>query len=271
MVAASSSSERASIACAAIVLRIVFGMPSDIEEPSTRNSNLLPVKANGEVRLRSPPCQRQAREHGGAHLEVGLRRRRVAGAGLDRVEGLLQLGAEEDRDDRRRGLVGAEAVVLAGVGDRRAQQLLVRVDGLHHGGAEEQEQQVLVRRVTRLEQVDARVRAHRPVVVLARAVDAGERLLVQQADEAVAEGDVLHRLHHQLVVVGADVRVLEDRGDLVLRRGDLVVPGLDETPSFASSFSVSIMKARRGPGSRRSSGLRAPGPWAAWRRTACGR
>jgi hypothetical protein len=25
-------------------------------EPSARNSNLLPVKANGEVRLRSPPC-----------------------------------------------------------------------------------------------------------------------------------------------------------------------------------------------------------------------
>ncbi len=54
--AASSSSARVSIACAAIVLRIVFGMPSDIEEPSARNSNLLPVKANGEVRLRSPPA-----------------------------------------------------------------------------------------------------------------------------------------------------------------------------------------------------------------------
>ncbi len=25
-------------------------------DPSARNSNLLPVKANGEVRLRSPPC-----------------------------------------------------------------------------------------------------------------------------------------------------------------------------------------------------------------------
>ena len=87
--------------------------------------------------------------------------------------------------------------------------------------------QVLVRRLARLEQVDARVGAHRPVVVLARAVDAGEGLLVQQADEPVAAGDVLHDLHRQLLVVGADVGVLEDRRDLVLGRRDLVVAGLD--------------------------------------------
>ena len=33
----------------------VFGKASDMLDPSARNSNLLPVKANGEVRLRSPP------------------------------------------------------------------------------------------------------------------------------------------------------------------------------------------------------------------------
>ena len=82
-------------------------------------------------------------------------------------------------------------------------------------------------RVARVEQVVPGVGAHRPVVVLARAVDAGERLLVQQADEAVAAGHVLHDLHRQLLVVGADVRVLEDRRDLVLARRDLVVAGLD--------------------------------------------
>ena len=45
-----------SIASAAIVLRTVFGKASDMLDPSARNSNLLPVKANGDVRLRSPPC-----------------------------------------------------------------------------------------------------------------------------------------------------------------------------------------------------------------------
>ena len=196
-------------------------------EPSARNSNLLPVKANGEVRLRSPPCIGSGGSTDAPSSRYGLRRRRVARAPLDRVEDLLQLGAEEDRDDRRRRLVGARGGGPGRRGDRRAQQLLVVVDGLDDGGAEEQELQVLVRRVARLEQVVARVGAHRPVVVLARAVDAGERLLVQQADEAVAAGDVLQDLHRQLLVVGGDVRVLEDRRDLVLRRRDLVVAGLD--------------------------------------------
>ena len=101
------------------------------------------------------------------------------------------------------------------------------VDRRDHRGAEEQELHVLARRVAGLEQVVAGVGAHRPVVVLAGAVDAGERLLVQQADEAVAPGDVLHDLHRQLLVIGADVRVLEDRRELVLRRRDLVVARLD--------------------------------------------
>ena len=79
----------------------------------------------------------------------------------------------------------------------------------------------------RLEQVLAAVGAHRPVVVLARAVDAGEWLLVQKADEPVAAGDVLHDLHRQLLVVGADVGVLEDRRELILVGRHLVVAGLD--------------------------------------------
>ena len=83
------------------------------------------------------------------------------------------------------------------------------------------------RGVARVDQVGPGVGPHRPVVVLAGAVDAGERLLVQQADEPVATGDVLHHLHRQLLVVGADVRVLEDRRDLVLAGRDLVVAGLD--------------------------------------------
>ena len=76
-------------------------------------------------------------------------------------------------------------------------------------------------------QVGPGVGPHRPVVVLARAVDPGEGLLVEQADEAVAPRHVLHHLHRQLLMVGAEVRVLEHRGELVLGRGDLVVAGLD--------------------------------------------
>ncbi len=63
--------------------------------------------------------------------------------------------------------------------------------------------------------------------MLAGAVDARERLLVQEADEAVASGDALERLHRQLLVVDRQVGVLEHRGDLVLGGRDLVVARLD--------------------------------------------
>ena len=44
---------------------------------------------------------------------------RLGAARLDLLEDVRQLLAEEDRDDRRRGFVGAEAVVVAGGRDRR--------------------------------------------------------------------------------------------------------------------------------------------------------
>ena len=68
---------------------------------------------------------------------------------------------------------------------------------------------------------------HRPVEVLARAVDSREGLLVQEELQAIAAGHALHGFHDKHVVVGGDVGVLEDRRDFVLRRGDFVVPGFD--------------------------------------------
>ena len=63
--------------------------------------------------------------------------------------------------------------------------------------AEDEELGVVVRVVAGVEQVLAGVGGHRPVVVLARAVDAGERLLVQQADQAVLVGGLAQDLHDQ--------------------------------------------------------------------------
>ena len=50
----SSSLAMRSTASATITLSTVFGSDGDCDDPSARNSNLLPVKANGLVRLRSP-------------------------------------------------------------------------------------------------------------------------------------------------------------------------------------------------------------------------
>ena len=67
----------------------------------------------------------------------------------------------------------------------------ILVHGADDRGAEHQELRVLVRRVAGLEQVALLGVAERPVDVLARAVDAGERLLVQQALHAVLLGHPL--------------------------------------------------------------------------------
>ena len=59
------------------------------------------------------------------------------------------------------------------------------------------------------------------------AVDAGKRLLVQQARQPVFRRRLPHDLHRHHLMIGGDVGALEDRRDLVLARRDLVVARLD--------------------------------------------
>lgn len=59
---------------------------------------------------------------------------------------------------------------------------------------------------------------------------------MQQADKAVAERNVLHRLHGQLVMVGRNVCSGEDRRQLVLCRGDLVVLCLSKHAELPQLF-----------------------------------
>ncbi len=171
---------------------------------------------------------RELRQHAHADVEdpAGLGALRAARL-LDLLEDVGQHVAEEDRDDRRRRFVGAEAVVVASAGDAVAEQALELVDGADHRGAEDQELHVVVRRLARVEEVVPEVVAHAPVEVFARAVDPGKWLLVQQARETVLRRDPSHHLHRHHLMVGGDVGVLEDRRDFVLARGDLVVTGLD--------------------------------------------
>jgi hypothetical protein len=120
-----------------------------------------------------------------------------------------------------------EAMVVVGRRDREAQDLAVLRDGADDGRREDEELRVVVRVVAGVQQVLAGVGGHRPVVVLAAAVDAGERLLVEQADQAVMIGDLAQHLHDQVLVVGREVGILEDRRDLVLARRHLVVTRAD--------------------------------------------
>jgi hypothetical protein len=85
-------------------------------------------------------------------------------------------------------------------------------------------------------------------------------------------GRPAERLHDEHLVVAGDVGVLEDRRELVLARRDLVVPGLDrdaEAVELVLDLGHERDDALRGW--RRSSGRRAAGPWGAWRRRGCAR
>ena len=106
------------------------------------------------------------------------------------------------------------------------------VDHTDHRGAEHEELGVVVRRLAGGQEVTDLLVAKRPVQVLARAVEPREGLFVEQAGQAVLLGDLLEDGHDQLLVVGRDVGALEHRGDLVLARGDLVVPCLDRHTQF---------------------------------------
>ena len=143
----------------------------------------------------------------------------------DLLDNLGKLVAQEDGHNRRRSLVGAQTMIVAGRGNGGTQELLIVIDGLDHRGEEDDELQVVERGVARVEQVLG-LGAKRPVVVLARTVDALEGLLVQQADQVVAGGDELHLLHHDQILVDGLVDLAIDRGELMLAGSNLVVLGL---------------------------------------------
>ena len=63
----------------------------------------------------------------------------------------------------------------------------------------------------------------RPVVVLARAVDAFEGLFMLQANQTVVGCVETHLFHGKQVLVDCAVGVGEQRGKLVLSRSNLVV------------------------------------------------
>ena len=124
---------------------------------------------------------RQLRQHADAEVLNAALLGGLGAALLDLLEDVGEHLAEEDRQNRRRRLVRAKTMIVAGAGDAGAQQSLPAIDGAKHGRAEHQELHVVVRRIAGAEQVVAELVGQRPVIVLARSVDAGKRLLVQQA------------------------------------------------------------------------------------------
>src|SRR5690606_5103891 len=155
------------------------------------------ARVRGQLRQRARAQPEQAR------LLAALRTARL----LDLREDVLELVAQEYRDDRGWSLVRTQPGIIAGICDRSPHQVLVTVRRSQYRRAEAQDLHVLMRILARLEQV-VRVGADRPVQMLATAVHAGERLLVQKRDQAELARYRAQRRHRQLLMVRRDVRVL---------------------------------------------------------------
>ena len=152
------------------------------------------------------------------------------------VQHLAELAAQEGGDDGGRRFVGAQAVGIGGAHDGGLQQAVVAVDGHQRVDHEGDEAQVLLGRLAGGHEQDAGVGAQRPVVVLARAVDALERLFVEQDAEAVRAGYFAHEGHDEHVVVHRQVALLEDGRQLKLVGRHLVVAGLQGDAQFQGLY-----------------------------------
>ena len=126
------------------------------------------------------------------------------------VEQLAELLAKERRDDGWRSLVAAQTVGVGGTHDRRLEQSVVAIHSHERLYDERHEAQVLLRRLARGMQQHAIVGEQAPVVVLSRAVDAVEGLLVQQHSESVFSCHLFHQRHEQHIVVDGKVALLVD-------------------------------------------------------------
>ena len=166
---------------------------------------------------------------------------------LDGLKHRIELVAQEHGNHGGRSFVGAQTVVVARGRHAHAQQALIVVHRLDHGGQEQKELSVLVRGISGRQQVHARVGGHGPVVVLARAVDAGKGLFVQQTGQAVLPRHLFHDLHGKLVVIGGYVGGGVNGGQLMLGRSDLVVLGLGQDPQLPQLL-VQILHIGLDPG-----------------------
>jgi len=121
-------------------------------------------------------------------------------------------------------------VVIAGAGDSDAKQFRVLVHGGDDGHQESQKLRVGVGGRAGLQQVLALVGSHGPVVVLPASVNALEGLLVQEADQAVPQGDLAHEFHDHHVVVRREGGFRVKGRHLELGRRHFVMTGLGKNP-----------------------------------------
>ena len=196
-------------------------------DDTARNSNLLPVNANGLVRLRSPASRGSFGSTDDAGVEDAAALRALGAALLDLLEDVGEHVAEEDRDDRRRRFVRAQAMVVAGAGDRHAQQALPLVHGAQHAAQNTRNWMLSCGVSPGLSRLLPRSSLMLQLRCLPLPLTPANGFSCSRHARPYFGASAPQHLHRHHLVVGGDVGVLEDRRHLVLARRDFVVPRLD--------------------------------------------
>ena len=101
-------------------------------DPGILNSNLSPVKANGEVLLRSA-ASFAMRGRTMAPVSINLLFHTLTPAAIcNGLQDFSELIAQVDRDDGRRRFVSSQAVVVAGACHRKPQKILMLIYSSDH-------------------------------------------------------------------------------------------------------------------------------------------
>mmetsp|Transcript_97247 Transcript_97247/g.225448 ORF Transcript_97247/g.225448 Transcript_97247/m.225448 type:complete len:415 (+) Transcript_97247:1065-2309(+) len=135
----------------------------------------------------------------------------------------LEPCARVERDDGGWCLLRAQAVVIACVSYSASNKLVVLHEAVRQACNASDEELTSRVSLAGVEEVEASVRAHGPVVVLAGAVDACKGLLMEEHNQAQLLGLLSSHLHEQHIVVGRERGLAVDGRHLMLRRGHLVV------------------------------------------------
>ena len=121
------------------------------------------------------------------------------------IDNILQLLAQENRDDRWRRLCRTQTMIVARNRGGLAQQIRVSVNCFHDARQNQKELYIFVRRLARIHHVDAVVARQGPVVVLTGTIDSVKWFLIQQTGQTVMSCDTLHRLHDHLVAIDCQI------------------------------------------------------------------
>ena len=144
--------------------------------------------------------------------------------------------AQEGGDDGWWCFIRTQSVSVCRCSDGGFQQGIVFLYSHQHVYKEGDKLKVALCVLSWCKKQGARVGAERPVVVLARTVDACERFFVQQEHKAMLTGNLVHQVHHHLVLVVREVGLTIDGSQLELVGSHLVMASLERNAMTVARY-----------------------------------